>query len=1454
MREVGPEEGRSIIVKFCMVAPLRRSESQTSYQFAHFIFHFIIHNNFSMSDNHSMDYVSKIVKLAGQDNFIHWRRCVLSYIERSDMDFLCFTEKPNGRSATEDKVTEWRQANSKARSSIVMTLDKGPMAQVGHIIDDRSKTAKDLWDALEKLYTTSNTQTIINLNQALNSMRFKDEGDWEKHIQKFHNILGKLASYDSAIDESTKVSKLINTLPESFSAIAIVSSTTDMTLDKTINAVVAELDRRKNRNVVKGDVVKPSVSYVQKNMKTNSGKSDMKRKKNSKGGPCFVCGRIGHFARECWHRQAQPTARGRGTRGGRFHRGGRGGRGRGWTQSPQRYGYEGPRYQGHPQENGRAFMNDVPPPQYEAHQANASHHVGNPRANNQYQQPDDSTHKPYGFMAKLKFRSSSAAFGDRKSNVCLIDSGASDHFFFSRSSFLTYEEMESKTVQAAAGNSIIVGKGQVKLPLDGGVLATAYHTPHFSTNILSVGKLSGVYDTLFTTKKNTRGSSPVCEVSRKSDGLVIHTIPQKDGLYSISQPGAQDSTNVNQEDVNDILANCEICNSAIHKNSLNGMSDEALRWHTKLGHPSPARYMKASERYDDVPYFSRDILNNILCVPCRLGKAKRAPILPSSRVVQRPLELVHMDISGKLMESAGSNSYVLGIVDDFTAKSDVFFIQNRSSFLDCLKFYKEYSEKVVNHPLTNIRLDGAGENSTEEVKMFCIRNGIKLEYSPRYAPESNGVAERFMQELGLRARVMLLSSEMDKEMWGEAMNHGNWLRNRLPSERIGGNIPILEWNPYTRVSFENIPKFGESGFAFVYRSSTAKGKKLLPRAIHGQFVGMESECSLFRIYISSMKRILKVRANDFKICSQTQLPGVSALLDGISRQMNIEDELCQEGIAEEILAQAFQCFRVPLREIICNSARRNRKDPRLPKNFDDAIRFKDWRTAIDRELNGLLKQETWRYVERTDAMSPIPITWDFRLKPINREGTVFLHKARCVVRGDLQVAGIDFDPEKLYAPVASHAAIHALIAIAAERKLLIEGADISHAYLHGRIDIPIIIEQPRSSDGKELKPGMVCELLKCMYGLKQAGSIWGCLLIVQLISWGFIRIYSDQRVLVKVVGIEFVIMAIVVDDMIFISNSANLLDYLKKKLSSTFDVKLFGRPDHFIGWELHHDDRGITISQQRYVLDLLEKHNLHNANGVFTPLPTDGNFSLRAPNDVPLPPRRHSRFRAAVGELLYLSVCTRPDISFAVSVLARCVHAPTVRHELFLKRIFRYLAGSPSLGIKYRVGEEVSAILEAFSDADWAGCRESRKSTSGFLINYHGSPVVWKSSKQTIVALSSAEAEYVALSTCGKELVWVRRLFSEIFKSISPTATFDIETTPVFVDSTAVIGISSNPQIRSKSKHICVKYHHIRDLLENRVIRLVYIPTSDMLADILTKAASRKVMDTLLPLLLSSSQ
>ncbi len=260
--------------------------------------------------------------------------------------------------------------------------------------------------------------------------------------------------------------------------------------------------------------------------------------------------------------------------------------------------------------------------------------------------------------------------------------------------------------------------------------------------------------------------------------------------------------------------------------------------------------------------------------------------------------------------------------------------------------------------------------------------------------------------------------------------------------------------------------------------------------------------------------------------------------------------------------------------------------------------------------------------------------------------------------------------------------------------------------------------------------------------------------------------------------------------------------------------------------------RASWLGQSGYVNDILVKFGMQDAKSVVSPVDTSTKLVSATDEDVLFDQRM---YRSAIGKLLYLSTSTRPDIAFAIGNVAKFSNNPTRRHWMEIKRIFRYLKGTPNLGLLY--SRSKSEDLVGYSDSDWGGDVESRRSKSGYLFQFCGAPISWKSKRQASVALSTAEAEYIAVSIATQKAVWLRRLMSELkVKQEAPTILYE--------DNQATISMTSNVH-HGRSKHIDIKYHFVREKVYDGTVELRYCRSGLMLADMLTKGLSGKVFESL---------
>jgi hypothetical protein len=299
-----------------------------------------------------------------------------------------------------------------------------------------------------------------------------------------------------------------------------------------------------------------------------------------------------------------------------------------------------------------------------------------------------------------------------------------------------------------------------------------------------------------------------------------------------------------------------------------------------------------------------------------------------------------------------------------------------------------------------------------------------------------------------------------------------------------------------------------------------------------------------------------------------------------------------------------------------------------------------------------------------------------------------------------------------------------------------------------------------------------------------------------------------------------------VDDMIIIGDDAEEISRLQEKLSTEFEMKNLGGLKYFLGIEVARSRQGIFLSQRKYVLDLLSEVGLLECKPADTPIVPNhklGEYTDQVPAE-------KERYQRLVDKLIYLSH-TRPDIAYAVSVVSQFMHCPSEDHMDAVIRILRYLKSSPGKGLMFSKNNHLN--VDGYTDADWARNVSDRKSTSGYFTFVGGNLVTWRSKKQKVVALSSAEAEFQGMAKGLCELLWLKRLLAEI--GFAPSSEMNL-----FCDNKAAIDISHNPIQHDRTKHVEVDRHFIKQNLEEKIIRFPFVKSEDQLADILTKVVSTR--------------
>ena len=462
-----------------------------------------------------------------------------------------------------------------------------------------------------------------------------------------------------------------------------------------------------------------------------------------------------------------------------------------------------------------------------------------------------------------------------------------------------------------------------------------------------------------------------------------------------------------------------------------------------------------------------------------------------------------------------------------------------------------------------------------------------------------------------------------------------------------------------------------------------------------------------------------------------------------------------------------------------------------------ARRADDWKLfdeAVKREVDSLWANGTWELVDLPPGKK---VTGAQMLCERKRgaDGEVARYKGRYVVRGDTQTAMVDY--HEVWAPVARHATLRALLGKCAGEGLTLCQLDVETAFLNGVMEEEVYVRQPTGYERGD--PNKVCKLIKALYGLKQASRAWYKKLVEALEAGGLQATGADPCLFSGKIGGDICYVLVYVDDLLLTSASPESVARAKDHVMTTFKSREMGEPSYFLGMHIERDlEAGVLrLGKRKYVLDVLARFNMTDAN---------------------------VRYQELVGCLLYLATCTRPDISFAVARLARFVSAPTSAHWGAGKAVLRYLQGTKDLAIKYGGSSE----LVGYHDADYAADVDTLRSTTGAVFILNGGAVAWTSKLQKSVAMSTTEAEYVAASMAAKEAVWLQRLLGELGNPQTAVK--------MHCESQGAVAMMRNPVSSPRTKHIDVAHHFVREMVDAGKLTVVNVKTGEMTADVLTKA------------------
>ena len=922
-------------------------------------------------------------------------------------------------------------------------------------------------------------------------------------------------------------------------------------------------------------------------------------------------------------------------------------------------------------------------------------------------------------------------------------------------------------------------------------------------------------------------------------------------------------------------------------------------WHCRLGHLNYT-YVNQLVKKEMVDGLKCEIETQPQkeCEACVLGKMQKKPFPKQSQHrATRPYEIVHSDVCGPMqVESKGVSRYMLTFTDDYSRYTTAYFIKSKSEVLSKFKEYVNSVEKHTGQQIMKLnilaeddvkvlRSDNGGEYPSNNFAKFCGEKGISHEFTVPYCPQQNGVAERMNRTIMERARSMLYQAKLPLDFWAEACSTAVYLHNRSPTtalkdetpfERLFGRRPdIFHLRVFGCVSYVHVPD--------------GQRRKLDAKACKSIFVGYPPGVKGYKLYDLEKKKFVVSRDVQFfeqnfdhfdeikpKDAVQADMRSIFPDADQESErvtQHSVPEEPAVPENVEPAVPQIVKPVGVPNEEapvrrtyedVFMEEVRnlppvRERRMPSKfgdedcllvdseidePKTVQEALNGEQcvqWREAMESEYSSLLKNDTWDLVPPLEGKNIVGSRWILKVKR-DEDGGVDRFKARLVAQGYSQVKGDDYD--EVFSPVARYTSVRSLLALANAHDLEIHQMDVKTAFLNGSLDCDIYMSQPEGFVDPD-RPNHVCKLKKSIYGLKQSARCWNTTLDEYMKSVGYRKSNADGCIYVKSVKeadghISFVIMGVYVDDIIPISNNPALLKAEKAALCERFEMTDLGEIHYLLGMSINRDreSRTLTVSQPNYLDKVLKKFGMENCKPVSTPLEPGRKFQQLSPSDEPFDVQTYQQ---AVGCLTYISTATRPDIAAAVSVLSQYMSKPSKDHWMGVKRVLRYLKGTLKYGLKFTAQEEKPELF-GYSYADWAGDVDTRRSASGYVFQLGSGTVSWSSRKQQTVAKSSTEAEYVALSSATQEAVWLRRLMKDLGRQMDAPTT-------IYEDNQGAIELAKNAKFHNRTKHIDICHHFVRERVLSNEIRVIYCPSEDMVADIMTKGLPKCTFEKLRNLL-----
>lgn len=1278
-----------------------------------------------------------------------------------------------------DTAANWRKMDQKACADLLLSITPSELGLIAEC-----STSREIWLKLEDTFQSKGPARKATLLKRVALARMKDGDNVRDHINDFFDAVSKLKEINVAIGDDLLAILLLYSLPDSFETFRCALETRDeLPKPEVLRVKILEEDQSRRAKVERDDqnalYAKPKRNGVSSKFSNRSTENRTDRGKQKEG--CFKCGKFGHYARNCRSKQ-----------------------------------------------NANLVQE--------------------------------------GSQENSMFNCFDSLFNclDISHEWCL-DSGCTSHMSSNKEGFTTMKKIDKNLCLANGEMSKITAVGDVRIKVVGDrqeesfIVRDVMYVKDLRTNLLSISKLA---DKGYKVKFNKdhalilKENKVMCKAERRGN---LYFLKQTSDVANsaVVKPNDMDTWHqrlghLNESDLKLLagkkgahginirrghqLSQCKVC-----------LSEKQTRERFESG-----RENRTSEMLE--------VVHSDVCGPMKVN-------------------------------SHSNSRYFVTFIDDYSRYCEVYFLKKKSEVFDAFKKYKNSAELLTGTKIKHLQSDNGTEYINKDFNKYLEQAGIKRRLTAPHTPQQNGIAERKNRTLIEMARCMMKQAGVPESFWAEAINTACYLRNRCPTRSLNGQLPIKVWTgktpsikhlrpfgirAYVLIKDKSNGKFdsrseecilvGYSEVSKAYRFWSSRKKNI----IVSRDVKFINE-----FYGKSLENYIEINLDPQ---AESDTPEDEQVED-VQKEINLRSQGNQN-----VLPQQQKSNRGRKRILRTGGRGRPRKLSKMsteivpnnepeesvddneeadllmdcehsnvaftddPVTCDEAMNSEDganWQIAIEDEYVAQILNGTWKITERPQGKNIIGNRFVLRTKANNKR------KARLVAKGCSQRPGEDFSDT--YSPVVRSSTIRMVAALAVEKDFEIHQMDFVTAYLNGNLDEDVYMEIPdyledvlqnlingeivgtcerKSKLAKEIATkwmkslqkcrNPICKLEKALYGLRQSGLKWYQKLSQKLKEMGLEPSKLDPCLFLS--RNKSIMVTVYVDDLLIATNDKKLLNQIKKSLAETFEMKDLGKVSKYVGIEFKQDMKQgkITINQKEYIESVLKRFDMQNCKPTTTPMELQ--IKLEKPSKPDPEVMQKYPYQSLIGALMYLAVNTRPDIAYPVNFLSQFNSNYNAEHWQAAKRILRYLKGTINQGLQYK---KSNVPLYGVVDADWGSNLTDRRSYSGFSFIMSGAAITWEARKQRTVALSSTEAELLAITDAVKEALYLKRFFEEVGATKTPIH--------IFNDSQSAQKLIQSIGHHSRTKHIDVRYQFIQETIQGNEIKLEYRRSEDMAADVLTK-------------------